>query len=60
MEIIVKPKVLSDCNATINLKRIDLNESSNLLNGKDINIGFGTTKMLLHLRKKRFDNSEGA
>ena len=53
MEIIVKPKVLCDCNAAINLKRIDLNKSSNLLNGKDINIGFGTTKMLLDLRKKK-------
>ena len=60
MEIIVKPKVLCDCNAAINLKRIDLNKSSNLLNGKDINIGFGTTKMLLDLRKKRFDNSKRA
>ena len=52
MEIIVKPKVLSDCNAAINLKRIDLNESSNLLNDKVINIGFGTIKMLLDLEKK--------
>ena len=43
MEIIVKPIVLSDCNAAINLKRIDLNESNNLLNAKDMTIGFTTT-----------------
>ena len=55
METIVKHcknKVLSDCNAAINLKRIDLNESSNLLNNKDVNMGFGTMKMLLDLWKK--------
>ena len=49
IEIIIKPKVLSDCNAAVNLKRIDLSESSILLNNKGINIGFGTTKMLLDL-----------
>ena len=49
IEIIIKPKVLSDCNAAVNLKRIDLSESSILLNKKGVNIGFGTTKMLLDL-----------
>ena len=49
IEIIIKPKVLSDCNAAVNLKRIDSSESSILLNNKGINIGFGTTKMLLDL-----------
>ena len=49
IEIIIKPKVLSDCNAAVNLKRIDLSESSILLNNKGVNIGFGTTKMLLDL-----------
>ena len=43
MEIIVKPVVLSDCSAAISLKRIDLNESSNLLDAKDMTIGFSTT-----------------
>ena len=52
MEIIVKPKVLSNYNAAVNLKRIDLNESSNLLNSKVINIGYCTRKMLLDLQKK--------
>ena len=52
MEIIVKPKVLSNCNAAVNLKRIDLNESSNLLNSKVINFGYCTRKMLLDLQKK--------
>ena len=52
MEIIVKPNVLCDCNAAVNLERIDLNGSSNLLNSKVINIGFGTRKMLLDLQKK--------
>ena len=51
IEIIVKPKVLSDCNAATK-KRIDLYESSSLLNDKDVNIGFDTTKMLLDLQKK--------
>ena len=49
IEIIIKPKVLSDCNAAVNLKRIDLSESSILLNNKGVNIGFGTTKMQLDL-----------
>ena len=52
MEIIVKPKVMSDCNAAINLKRISLNESNNLLNDKVINIGFCARKMLLDLPQK--------
>ena len=31
VEVIVKPKVLSDCYTAINLARIILNESSNLI-----------------------------
>ena len=34
------------------LKELKLNESSNLLNNKDLNAGFGTKKMLLDLQKK--------
>ena len=43
--MVVKPKVPSDYNAVINLKRIDSSESSNLLNDKDINAaGFAKKK----------------
>lgn len=58
VEIIVKPRVLSDWNAVISLKEINLNVTSNLFNNKDINTGFGTTRMLLDLHKK-IDYSKG-
>ena len=53
IEIIIKPKVLSDCNAAVNLKRIDLSESSILLNNKGINIGLDNSNRQLKTKDEK-------
>ena len=50
--LIVKPNLLQNCNSAKDMKTLDLNDKSNLLKLKDINIGLAVSSTLKELKRK--------
>ena len=51
LELVVKQDVLSQCKTGIQMKQLDLCNKENLLNLKDINLGFAVPNIIAKLRR---------
>ena len=51
LELVVKQYVLSQCKTVIQMKQLDLCNKDNLLNLKDINLGFAVPDIIAKLRR---------
>ena len=50
LELVIKQDVLSHCKTGIQMKQLDLCNKDNLLNLKDINLGFAVPNIIVKLR----------
>ena len=56
--MVLKPDVVNCCNSIANLKAIDLNEKSNFLKPKNMNLGFGARKCINDLKRSDLVSSK--